>query len=292
MPTLRQRLAASVLRRYPLLSGRGTIANHAWFNKVAGSSDELVWAETRGGKIRCSLADFVGRAAYYGGELDPKITRLVERLVPPGAVTCDVGANIGLVTLALAKQVGATGRVFAFEPNPHVAALLEETLAASSLTNVSLARYGLGARPGTMVLSVPPINAGAASVVRRTEGASALAVEIRTLDASLRGSGADVQFIKIDVEGFEAEVLKGATQTLRRCRPLVLFEENTRDVAGPERGAVRVLHDHGYALFAIPKTFLRLKLTRYRPGVDAWPGTNDMLGVPEERAAEVARLFH
>ena len=81
MPSLRQSLVASLSRRYPLYSGCGLIANSAALRRLAGESHESVWSKVPGGEVLASLDDYVGRSAFYVGELDRKITWICRQVV-------------------------------------------------------------------------------------------------------------------------------------------------------------------------------------------------------------------
>ena len=120
-----------------------------------------------GGTLLAPLDDYVGRAAYYVGDLDRKITWLCGQIVQPGDTVLDVGANIGLVTLWLSHLVGPQGRVHAFEPQPDLQDLLQQTLERNDTKNVSLHRFALGSQPGEMELCIPDGNASRPSLVRK-----------------------------------------------------------------------------------------------------------------------------
>ena len=84
------------------------------------------------------LDDFAGRAAYYVGDLDRKLTGIMRRIVRPGDRVLDIGANLGIVTLPMAMAVGERGAVHAFEPNPVMQEHLERSLRRNGLNNVRL----------------------------------------------------------------------------------------------------------------------------------------------------------
>src|SRR4029078_8012850 len=206
MPSLRQSLLATVLRRYPLYSGAGTLANSKLVTTLAGTSHESVWCPTRGGDGLAPLHDYVGRAAYYCGDLDPKITWVCKKLVNPGDTVFDIGANIGIVTLLLSRLVGTAGKVFAFEPNPTCYEPLLSAIARNRMTNVDVQPVALGSLTEERDLAIPADNAGAASL-RETKGRASgktTRVSVRTLDEFVNERGiSKIRFIKIDVEGFE-----------------------------------------------------------------------------------------
>ena len=207
MPTSRQKTVAAITRLYPLYSGSGRLANHPMLQRIAGPSTEIAWARVPGGYWAAApLSDHVGRAIFYCGELDRKITWVCSRLVRSGDCVLDIGANLGLVTLTLSALVGPTGRVHAFEPNPQMQAFIDEAVSRNRLHNVTLHRFALGAQPNELRLSIPRSNAGAASLVatRQTADSTEVVVPVRTLSAVLEDESIDhIRLVKIDVEGFE-----------------------------------------------------------------------------------------
>lgn len=292
MPNWRQHLGARVLHWYPFASGCGALANHKLVDFLLGRSDETVWARTPSGRLRVSLADFVGKAAYYVGDLDPKVSWIVNRLVSPGDTVLDIGANVGVVALQMARRVGGAGRVHAFEPNPAVASLLTQSLAENRLTQVTLHQYGLGAASGSFQLNVPSRNAGAASFVRGRGQSSAVNVPVRTLDDVAVDHGISrIDFIKMDVEGFEADVVRGAGRVLSRLRPkAVLFELNEPGVDPNDTAVVGAFKQLGYRLFTLPRCWFRVRANIHSSRRDSAP-SNDFLAVPEESFERTATLI-
>jgi FkbM family methyltransferase len=155
----------------------------------------------------------------------------LRQIGPCRGTAIDIGANFGLYSLQMSRLYQ---RVISFEPNPEVAA----PLIAARLANVTLIREGVSSRSDEATLFIPVANgvklAGWASLNQgncpQATSFSRLAIPLRTLDA--HGFN-DVGLIKIDVEGHEIEVLRGAEQTIRRCRPHLIIEvqdEHLRDV--------------------------------------------------------------
>lgn len=268
MATRRQSLVASVTRRYPLYSGCGSLANHQVVQRAAGPGNGTGWCKVHGGHwVAAPLGDFGGRAAFYSGELDRKITWVCSRLVRPGDTVVDIGANLGLVTFALAAQVGPAGRVHAFEPNPEMCGLIERGIARNRLRNVQLHRTALGAEAGELTLSVPSGHAGSASLVEDRQSADScrIRVPVQTLTGAMEEREAEpVRLVKIDVEGFEPQVLEGARGFFARTPPdAVLFElwDNGGGNLG-EHPTLQTLSEHGYGFFSIPKRLFRMRLHR------------------------------
>jgi FkbM family methyltransferase len=151
-------------------------------------------------------------------------------VLPPDGMVLDVGANIGLSALALAPLLPG-GRILAVEPSPRTVAALHRTLALNGLQDrVAVEAVAVGATPGEAAFHAAGHSAGAHLMDPGTLGAAALPqvrVPVETVDALVARHGlARLDFVKIDVEGFETEVLDGARATLARHRPLVFAEFN------------------------------------------------------------------
>ena len=166
----------------------------------------------------------VARALIATGEWQPAETQLIANALPRGGVAIDVGANIGYVTGVMAATVGAGGRVLAFEPDATNHELLQLTIEHNHWLHVDAHRAACGAEPGRLTLHRDPDNWGNHSLALDAElhGAGADEVDVVTLD----DTAADLtrlDVFKIDVQGWELEVLRGA-QSLRRFEPTVFTE--------------------------------------------------------------------
>jgi FkbM family methyltransferase len=256
-------ILASLTRMYPFFSGRGLLANHRLMRVLLpASSENFVWTKSPGGEVQVSLKDHVGRSVFLFGDLDPKITWILKRLLKPGDRVLDIGANIGLLSLWMSKLVGPRGIVHAFEPNPVLCGILQSTLARNRSKNIKLHPIALGGSEGRMELHVPTGNFGAASLVRKAACSEQIhTVPVVRLDEIMfRESETRIALIKLDVEGFELEVLKGARRVLQEVRPsAILFESNepsNRDEMPP---VMRLLHECGYEFLAIPRCLIRMR---------------------------------
>lgn len=159
-----------------------------------------------------------------------ELAAVAAAVLPPDGVVLDVGANIGLSALALAPLL-PQGRLLAVEPSPRSAAALRRSLALNGLEGrVTVAEMALGAAPGEAEFHDAGHSAGAHLLAPDTLGGATLPkrrVRVHTVDALAAEQGIDrLDFMKIDVEGFETEVLDGARATLARFRPLVFVEFN------------------------------------------------------------------
>jgi FkbM family methyltransferase len=275
MPTLRQRLVSSLTRLYPFYSGCGAVGNNRFIDTLAGSSDGTpAWTAVPGGEVLASLNDYVGRAAFYVGDLDRKLSWICRQLIRPGDTALDIGANIGIVTVGMAKLVGKSGRVHSFEPNPHVVKRLSNAVERNGLSQVTVHPLALGSKPGELELHIPPDNAGAGSFVRNRGRPHCEVTRVRVERLSSIIEPQPIRLIKIDVEGFEAEVFRGADALLKSHPGAILFELNdSRDTS-----LMKLLREYDYDFLAIPKSLVRMRLRPFNPETDDLIG-HDFLAV-------------
>lgn len=163
---------------------------------------------------------------------EPELTHLA-RFLGPGETFVDAGANCGLFTVAGARLVGPSGRVLAFEPGPTVLPMLTRNVAQNKLSHVTIHRFGLGSEAGKVRLYEHPHGASSATLgCAPGSNTPFVEIEIDTLDAALARAEVDkVDTIKMDVEGAEELILRGATGLFARHRPRVLFEVNPEAIA-------------------------------------------------------------
>lgn len=151
---------------------------------------------------------------------------LIEPLCRPGDCVLDVGANVGDWTIAIAARVGPVGKVIAFEPVPYLAQTIIKTARVNRHGWVEVQQLALGASDGSTEFSVERANSGGSRIGRVEGDFSHITAETKRLDSFLasRPDISRVDFVKIDVEGFEEAVLQGARASLARFRPGLLFE--------------------------------------------------------------------
>lgn len=161
-----------------------------------------------------------------------------------GKVVWDIGAFHGLLTLFFAKQAR---KVVAWEPNSLNRQRLQDNLRLNGFTNVTVRPYGLASTPSTAEMSFDPLAPGTASIDGGlARGARRETIELRVLDDEQGLESADL--IKIDVEGFELEVLKGALRTLS-SKPVLFLEmhgSGEEDKRRRVRAIVEFLWEQGY----------------------------------------------
>ena len=193
-------------------------------------------------------ADHIQRVvASTGGFYEAEMLNDIRRRLTPGGVFVDVGANIGNHTLFAAAVCGA--RVLAFEPSPSLVEHCAENLAINAVEGqVELRQAGVSDHAGQAALQPGPAhNAGMTRLAPLPDAANdsdATAITLVALDEELATRALAPQVIKVDVEGMEPAVLRGAIATLMLHRPALYVEAATE----PEFRAVRaVLDPLGYA---------------------------------------------
>jgi FkbM family methyltransferase len=185
------------------------------------------WARPRNGIVRLELAGTGARfyvhtpeelrllesAGGAGGE--QRVLELLVSSLKPGDVVFDVGANVGLYTVLLAKVVGDGGQVIAFEPGSEAYATLRENLELNSLRNVRCFRKALGERSGQASLYSGEVIGGASLVPAHKGGGPGEVVDIVGGDQLVLGEKLRLpRAVKIDVEGYEYAVIQGLRRTL------------------------------------------------------------------------------
>lgn len=168
--------------------------------------------------------DKVTHEAWLRGILAPDLEPAINRYVKPGTIAVDVGANLGFVSLLMAEKVGKYGEIFAIEPNPEMLLRIEKIFWLNGLQNYKIFECGCSDEKRDAYML---IDQGDHSRSRISQDQTGFQVQLLPLDLILKDVNKSVSFIKIDVEGYEGEVLAGAKKTLQKHRPAVVFETGT-----------------------------------------------------------------
>ena len=211
--------------------------------------------------------------------------RFVERFLEPGMTVLDIGAHHGFYSLLASVKVGGTGRVVAFEPSPRERERLLRNLALNSCTNVKVEDCALADTSGRQELIIVGSNNSGCNSLRQPnvkEPTTSVAVRVETLDGYLAEHPLPpVDFIKLDAEGAELAILKGAGTILGSLpRPVIqceLEEIRTRPWGYHPREVVALLDTMGYRWFR-PRSDGALRRFEDKAEVDG-----NFFAVPEER---------
>ncbi len=199
--------------------------------RLTGHRGQIVTCRRGGIRWRLDLDEGIELAIYLFSSFERSTARQIRKFLQPGMVVLDIGANIGAHALPMAKWVGPQGKVYAIEPTQNAYRKLNENLALNPALKVTLIplRVALveagGAGPAALYSSWKLRGAGPRHPYHGGTQASTEGAEFLTLDLLVERLGIKrLDFIKLDVDGFECKILRGAPATLRKFRPAIILE--------------------------------------------------------------------
>jgi FkbM family methyltransferase len=212
----------------------------------------------------------IEKTLMYQHEYDIKTTSQFQRLIKSGDVCFDIGANMGSMTIPMAQCLGKAGRIFAIEPGSLLVERLKKNIELNPSLNslVRIVEIGLSNKPGKLDWLLDTVNHGNAYLVDAGNGDTE--VKVSTLDEQanmLEGGLKKIDFIKLDVEGMELEVLQGANSVLQNWRPTILFETWVSDDSESKIPKVlSLLESYGYNFYEPDTPLRRLNEVNYEFG--------------------------
>jgi len=206
-----------------------------------------------GGQLVVDIGDYVHRPMYFLGEYEPPTTRLFQTLATPGWTVLDIGANVGYFSVIAGVLGGPGSQVVAFEPNPRLADMLAQSIILNPSLSIDLERLGVADRLGELPLhlSSQSRNSGLSSLradLPDRDG-EVITVPLTTVDDYCASRNLHPDLIKIDVEGFELQVLRGAATTLAAHTPSVICEITPQ--RDDPQAIIDLVSGHGYTPYAI-----------------------------------------
>jgi FkbM family methyltransferase len=255
---VRLNLVSEILRRFPPeMPGKARLARRLLGSSI--SAKDVKIRSRRGIEfVTPSIQEPVGFYLLINGVYEADAIDFILDFLEPGAVFIDVGANIGSFTLPVARHLGADGRVIAIESSPKVFSYLQRNVTLNALTNITLAQCAAADtdRLEAPFYEAPLDNFGMGSLGAQFHD-SPISVTTRTLDSILEEQRIGrVNLIKVDVEGFEVAVFRGAKKLLTGDNPpTILFEfcdwAEERVPGGQIGDAQRLLEEWGYSIWRI-----------------------------------------
>lgn len=246
--------------RFRALELYGTRVNHRgqWFvhEKLRGLLRVNVDADlkvTRDGlQWVLNPSDHMQSGLFWLGAQDYWDIYHIKKLLKPGDIIFDVGANFGYYSIILSSALRKQCSVHAFEPNPPTYERLLRNIELNDLSEViATHRLGFSDVGGTGHMIERADNSGAATIDTTQQGGDAV---LTTLDNFCGAHGIDrIDFMKIDIEGFEERLLHGGSESFRRLKPIILIELNRPTLARENSSVERVadlLGQFGYKLYA------------------------------------------
>jgi FkbM family methyltransferase len=228
---------------------------------------------------------YVGRSFAEYGEYSEGEVDVFRQCLRAGDVALDIGANFGSHTIPMARLVGPSGNVYAFEPQRILFQILCGNIALNEIANVNALPVALGRAAGRT--KVPALDYRGANnfggiALGATQGEDVSVVTLDQLEVTR------ARLIKIDVEGMEIDVLAGAKQTLARCRPF-LYVENDR--AHKAEALVAQLQEDGYRMWwHVPPLYNPANFLGNPTNVFGNVASFNMLCVPREMATQVSGM--
>jgi len=237
-----------------------------WRRHIRRASIQTV---TAGPAAGLRIAGTFSSADYAAEANELPVQEAIASLLRPGDVFFDIGANVGFFSLIAARCVGSEGRVFAFEPVPDIAAQLVTNAGLNGFTNITVLPFAIADRDGSMNLQTTRHPGGATLEGFGTPGdrTGVITVTGRSLD-SLVSEGAipPPNVIKVDVEGAESAVLRGATALLSSAHPAVVYELDAATEGELQAKKMEVkarLDAASYELTQLPSSYGESHLVRH-----------------------------
>lgn len=218
----------AINRLNPGTHGRGLMALIA--ERIAALPPSGVHTIQAGVRMELDTSEYIDRAIYFE-TFEVLSTRIIRRYLCPGDVFIDIGANVGYYSLLAKKQVGPSGRVLAFEPNPQTVKRLRRNTAINPGLEIEIFDVALSDRTEDVTLYSPPGSHSGETSLRKQDGWTAAVTttaSARRLDDIIPSDLPRVDCLKIDVEGAECLVLRGAERTIQAFMPSILLEMNER----------------------------------------------------------------
>lgn len=247
---------AFYLRRSPWEMGRWRLILQALpLTRSLMTQKQFRTVRTRHGfRLRVNQGDWLGGHVFLTGDYEPPTAALILKLLKPGDMFVDVGANIGFFTVLGSRAVGPTGRVLAFEPLAAARAELERNIRLNQCRNVVVHDEAVSDRESTNDYYAGPEDHQGISSLRSLSNASAVGqVQTIRLDDRIPTDHV-VTLVKIDVEGAEYRVLDGFTERLILDRPDLIIEVTDaylRELGNSSRTLRARLTSLGYQMYLI-----------------------------------------
>lgn len=226
---------AGIYKRSPV-KPFNKILSKLYFNVLnSGQNRSVVHKCIDGINFELDLREVIDSEMFYVGSREPNTTKTLQMLCQPGDVVFDIGANVGSHSLPVASLVGEFGRVYSFEPVPWAMAKLKRNLSLNRFNNVVTEQVALSDENisgiemefrASFKLEAPQ---GVDSQGQIDNGwwqeCDRVVTKMQTLDSYVAERGIDrVNLIKLDVDGFEGKVIRGALNTLRKHKPTLIME--------------------------------------------------------------------
>jgi FkbM family methyltransferase len=237
----------SYLRRSPILRGKGFIMRRILKPLLPPPPSSFVAVRPDGSRVSLYYRESLGISTITFGPFEGAECRVLCGSARPGSIAIDVGANVGVMTIPLARAVGPDGAVIAVEPLAENVRRLQANAVLNGLTNIVVRQVAASQHEGRIDFQIAedPAYGSTRSISPGMARAGVMSVESVPLDKIWADLGSPaVSVVKIDVEGAEAGVIRGASTLLERDRPVLMLEAST---ASDLAQLTDLLKLHGYS---------------------------------------------
>jgi FkbM family methyltransferase len=233
-------------RAYPEAAARRLLCTLRHPPRKSRFETTLFW----GDRFTSIYDDDMGQSQWRYGLYDLPVCEVIARILKPGDRALDIGANVGQMTLLMGRAIRGAGCVESYEPHPAIFRILKDNCDGSSFkSRIKIQQAAISDRDGTARLAVPATfdaNIGTSSLEASDRSSGNIVVATYRLD-TLYPAVEDIDLVKVDVEGHELAVFRGAHELLsRKAIRAIIFEANT-----DHNDVFSLLAGYGYHLFAI-----------------------------------------
>lgn len=296
MRKILRHLFRRLMHHYKREHGRYSLLTKIYYPYLAPRNGERENITLKSGiKLNVDSNEYIQSLLYVFGDYEYSTIAFLHNVIKHQDIIIDVGANIGYLSLVCSKLVGTNGMVLSFEPDPLNFSYLKENIALNNANNISAHQLALSNQNSVLKLYHSKIdhNAGAHSMMYNERVVSEDYVEIQAMifdNTEIQKSIPKVDFIKIDVEGVEMDVLQGMYQTIQKHKPMLLIEisaeyQNMRGLS--VKGFKEyLLSNHGYTSYTITNQGYLKKSTP-----DQFHLLENVVFVPVEKHRDMASLI-
>ncbi len=214
------RLFKAILKR-PFFRGQDRLFYLLFTRKKLNQGSMVVKPIEGNFQINCDTETWIGAKIVYTGDYEPTLKKTFKEVIKKGDTILDIGANIGFHTLYFAELTGETGKVIAFEPVPTNFAKLTYNVGLNTFKNIELRNIALGNKAENISIKAD-INSNNPGAYHLFDREGDVLINCQIGDELIKDQPID--FIKIDVEGYESFVIDGLTQTIKKNKPIIVFE--------------------------------------------------------------------
>lgn len=202
--------------------------------------------------------DLIGWKIFFFGEYEASTNRTLAKYIKDTDIVIEAGANLGSETILISRQL-KKGHLYSFEPNPYTFDRLKINKTINELTNVDVFDDALGEKDGTIHFNIYPkefCNPGMSSKYMETSNTRKISVNQKTLDSFVKEQNiARVDFIKMDIQGAEMDLILGSHETISKYKPTIFTE--AFDLYNDTKKLFGKLKDYGYSIYFIDEDTIK-----------------------------------